>query len=369
MRSLSSLWPLALAPLGMILLLAPYDRAVATPGGPWQNIVTSRFAVTPDGTVGFLPGPNRHTLLRVDLSSGKITGSVVLPSLINGVELSPDGSSLALTAPLAAGLIPVDVDSLAAGPSLPTGKGPRLPVFTPNGSSIAVLCPPEKEAHTFDWLEKALENVVPLGDRPFAHAYSPTPDCLAVTFPKSQLLQVLCGHDRVPMNAIVVGPRPRWIATSPAVGTEPGNVPPPHGHEGFSGMEPEPPEEFQRLYVITDRKADQVYFVDAVNLDVLSTLDLKDPDALDSSGSYAFIACGDGKSVAVVSINSTDPAFGTVVNTIHIKKGKIETLRVAIGTGVCYALTYSHKRLYALDPASLPLDGSTVDAGAAIKIK
>ena len=151
MRSSAIVTPLLLAALCVPLLFSTTAPAEAGRGMGVSSVMTSKFAVSDDGTAAFLPGPGRRSLLHVSLPSGLILDAVILPSLINGVELSPNGRDLAVTSPTGGTVTPVEIEPLTPGPPIPLGPGPRLPEFSPNGSGLCVICPPDKAGVHIDW--------------------------------------------------------------------------------------------------------------------------------------------------------------------------------------------------------------------------
>lgn len=350
MRSIRASSSLVLVSLSAAILFAPRPQYAAG-ADPGRAPRLSRFAVRPDGTEAFLPAPNRRILLRISLPDGGILDSATLPAPITGVELSPDGLRLAVTTP--DGVVPMSVSPLApdAAP-IPTAEGPRLPEFTPNGSGLCVLCPQEHEMDEIDWTQGLRSAVIPLEDLPFGIAHSTTCGCAAVTFPRLGLVRILreAGHHAA--EGILIGPGPRWIAAAGGSGSSPYG--PEHGHGGLY------PDLFpSREYLaVTSRKADALFLIDVSSLAVVQTLDLEKPCAVEASSSVAFVLTDGGKRAVIVSVDGASPWFGQVLQTIRFDRDPAETLRVAKGSGVCYALGHNRRHLYSIDVSTLPLDGS-----------
>ena len=134
MRSPRILSTVVLVLLTLPLLLSPTTWTDADQGNwpkyRWADLITSRIAVSPDGAYAFFPGPSRHSLVQVSLTDGKVVDYVWIGTLINGVEIHPDGKSVVVTAPLMGGVIPVKVGPLTPGKPVRPGGSSASPVST-----------------------------------------------------------------------------------------------------------------------------------------------------------------------------------------------------------------------------------------------
>lgn len=297
------------------------------------------IGVSDDGTRLYVPGCGRSCVRRVTMPGGLIVATHSAGTLLHSVDLSPDGSKVATVTD--SRLLRVLDANLTTLRDISLGVAPSAVDFTPDSVGFSFLEPkPKRNLNKVDVGTGAAAGTAVLASVPHDVAsLSSCAGCAVATLPELGAVQVI--RNGLPAEIIDVGARPRFVASNrPTTGDE--------------------------IAVVTSRAADAATFVNLTTAAAVGTLPLHNPIDLDASSSRAFILFENGARLAVVSL-TPGPAFGQVLAAVTFPQ-RLDAVRVARGTGIAYALARTHDKVWTIDPALLPIDGSTVAAPAATTI-
>lgn len=301
---------------------------------PFRNV-----GVSSDGTQLYVPGCGRTCVRRVAMPGGTITTSHFAGILLQSIDLAPDGSPL--TAITQSGNLRVLGGALDVVRDVSLGVAVRAVDLAPDGDGLALLeASPSRDLKQVDVNTGAVVATTQLAALPYdVAALSSCARCSIVTLPALGVVQVV--RDGVAAEVIDVGTSPRHVASNrPASGDE--------------------------IAVVTSRAADRVTFVNVTAAAVTGTLALRNPTDADALPTLAFVLFENDSRLAVVSLQP-GPTFGRLLAAIAFPQ-RLDAVRVARGTGVAYVVARTHDRLWKIDPAQLPSDGSTVAAPVATLI-
>lgn len=301
----------------------------------------SSFGVSNDGTTVYVPGCSRTCTRAISVPSGVTQATDNIVDTIRSIDLAPNGTRV-VVAPNDEYLRVLGTN-LALQHSIIIGELPAATDFGANSTTFRSLDPePKRVLRTANAASVAAPTtlILPLVPFDLAHLSSSTcADCLAVTLPTIGLVQMV--RNGATAELINVGAGPRFVTTSrPSSGTE--------------------------YIVTTSRRADTVTIANATSLLVVGNVPLHNPVNLDASPTTAFVMYENGARVALISLVA-GPTFGQVRALVTFPQ-RLDSIRVARGTGAAYALARTHDRLWSLDPSLLPTDGSTVAAGSPVII-
>ncbi|GEM_PF-3727892 len=318
-----------------------------------------QFAVSPDGASAWVPGSDRRSVRKVDLADGTITASRRFHGTVSAVEISPNGSLLAVAVTGRDRVILTDPVELGPGTEIPVGRKPRLLEFGAEGTDLCVLCTRDEEIDLIDVRKQRLVQIIPLPSLPssFAHYQSRA----AVTLPKTGELVILT-HPRHDMaTSVSLSPVPDWVAAGGL--THPRRS----GHEAHrsertseGGEGRRGGEERRRMrdpvptpvLVVLSRESDVVSVLDGSTLEVLTISSLPSP-LLATVGCgespWAFVLHSRGRKISVLSVDPSHPGFGKVAYTVTLREA-CEALQVT-PQGICWALGVTRRTMVAIDPA------------------
>lgn len=320
------------------------ELALSTAGDRLKSRVTvppavGSFGVTSDGSTVYVPGCDRTCTKRVSIPAGTTQAVDNIGDEIRSIDLSPDGTRVVVVPD--DNFVRVLNANLTLQHSNALGAASAASDFGTNSQTFrTVAAAPKRVLETVNvaGAGAAAGLILPLVPYDLAHLGT-CADCLAVSLPSIGLLQMI--RNGASAEFINVGPSPRFVTTSrPPSGTE--------------------------YIVTTSRRGDTTTIVDATTLLAIATLPLHNPVNLDASPTTAFVMYENGARVALISL-VPGPAFGQVLASVTFPQ-RLDAIRVARGTGVAYALARTHDRLWTLDPALLPTNGSNVSAAAPILI-
>lgn len=311
------------------------------------------FAISPSGDEAWVPSPDRHTLRRVRLSDGHILASRKFHSIINAVDISPEGDLLAIAFGTSNRVILADPKTLEPEAEIPTGKRPRLLEFGFEGTDLCVLCPKDEEIDLIDVPGKKVDLIIPFGSKPLAMAHFK--NSMAITVPDEGVIQIFSHPDHQFVLSIPMSPAPEWIAR----GVTPDGLEPVRpGHAGHTGVpyatgQPIPFSQAmapaKEVLLATSRESDLLTVIDSENYQVLGVVPVHNPRMVVggcSAAPYAFVLHSHGMKLSVVDIDASSPGFLDVLYTVDLPEPG-ETMRVA-NDGTCYVLGWSHHALYAV---------------------
>jgi hypothetical protein len=297
------------------------------------------IGVTGDGTRLFVPGCGRTCVRRVAMPGGSIEASHFAGETLRSIDLAPDGTRVVVV-PDDKFLRVLDAN-LAVQREISAGSLITAGDFSHDSARFRFLFPkPQRLLQNFNVSTGAAAGTVALAATPHDVAsLAACSDCAAVTLPAFGSLQIV--RNGAAAETVDVGMTPRFVASNrPSSGDE--------------------------IVVVTSRGADTVTLVNLTTSAVTGTLGLHDPVDLDASTTRAFVLFANGARVAVISL-APGGTFGQLQAVVTFPQ-RLDAIRVARGTGVAYALARTHDKVWTLDPALLPADGSTVAAPAATQI-
>jgi hypothetical protein len=324
---------------------AEFDQiAVSSAGDRLKSRVTvpaavGNIGVSNDGGTLYVPGCGRACTRRVAMPSGVTQASDNIASTVRAIDLSADGNRVVVATNstvvrvLDASLV---FQRLFVIPSIPAAVD-----LAPDSLAFRSLQPAPKQVLDKVDISNGIAGgsvVLPLATFDLAHMSSCS-NCVVVSLPTIGLLQIV--RNGATAELINVGASPRYVATSrPSSGTE--------------------------YIVTTSRALDSVTIANATTLLSVASTPLHNPVNLDASPTHAFVLYENGARIAVISLTA-GPTFAQVLASVSFPQ-RLDAVRVARGTGIAHALAGTHDKVWTVNPATLPVDGSVVAAGVPVSI-